>query len=51
MIWRSLGGLPGGRGKEENRGKGAGIEKHKAVGTKYKEVKNSIGNGEAEELI
>ena len=34
QIWRSFGGLSVGRGKEENRGKGSGIKKHKLLGTK-----------------
>ena len=32
-YWRSFGGLLAGRGKGENAEKGAGINKHKLVGT------------------
>ena len=35
QIWRSFGGLSVGKGKEENRGIGTGIKKHKVLGTKY----------------
>ena len=52
QILRSFGGLPVGRGKGENRGKGAGITKHNwQVQNRQGEVKNSMGNGEAMELI
>ena len=34
LIWRSIGRLSAGRGKGENRGKGAGNKKHKLVGMK-----------------
>ena len=51
-IDRSFGGLSAGKGKGENRGKGTGIKKHNwQVQNKQGEVKNSIGNGEAQELI
>ena len=34
QIWRLFGRLSAGRGKGKNGGKGAGIKKHKLVGTK-----------------
>ena len=37
-------------GERENGGKGTGIKKHNC-GYKIGEVKNSIGNGEAKEVI
>ena len=41
-----------GGGWEENGGKGTGNKKHNwQVQNTEKEVKNSVGNGEAEELI
>ena len=41
-----------GRGKEENGGKGTGNKKHNwQVQNRQGDVKNSIGNGEAKELI
>ena len=41
-----------GGGGEENWGKGAGIKKHNwYVQNRQGDVKNSIGNGEAKELI
>ena len=41
-----------GRGEGQNRGKGTGIKKHKLqVQNRQGEVKNSIGNGKAKELI
>ena len=41
-----------GRGWRENGGKGAGNMKHKwQVQNRQGEVKNSMGNGEAKELI
>ena len=41
-----------GTGLEENGGKGMGNKKHKwQVQNKQGEVKNSIGNGEAKELV
>ena len=50
--WRSHGGLSAGKGREENGGKGTGNKKHKSqVQNRQGEVKNSIGNGEAKELI
>ena len=52
QIWRSFGGLSVGRGKEKNGEKGAGIKKHNwQVQNRQGDVKNSIGNGEAKELI
>ena len=50
--WRSHGGLSVGRGREKNGGKGTGNKQHKwQVENRQGEVKNSIGNGEAKELI
>ena len=50
--WRSHGGLSAGRGKAEFGGKGEGNKKHNwQVENRQGEVKNSIGNGEAKELI
>ena len=47
IIWRVISW----EGEGENAGNGAGI-KYKLVGTKYMEdVKNSIGNEEAKELV
>ena len=41
-----------GKGEEEKGGKGAGKKKHKwQVQNRQEEVKNSMGNGEAKELI
>ena len=41
-----------GEGEEENGGKGTGTKKHKwQVQNRKGEVKNSTGNGEANELI
>ena len=34
-VWRSFGGLSAGRGTEKNGEKGAGIKKHKLVGTEW----------------
>ena len=49
---RSYGGLSIGSGREENVGKGTGNKKHKwQVQSRQREVKNSIGNVEAKELI
>ena len=49
--WRSLGGLSAGWGVE-NGGKGTGNMKHKWwIQNRQGEIKNSIGNGEAKELI
>ena len=50
-IWRSFGELSVGRGEKENIGEGAGIKKHRLVGTKQGDVKNSICNEVAKELI
>ena len=48
--WRSHGGLSAGRAREEHGGKGTGNKKHKwQVENRKREVKNSIGNGEANE--
>ena len=33
QTWRSFGGLPAGKGKGENGGKGKGIKKCKLIGT------------------
>ena len=50
--WRSHGGLSLKRGREKNGGKGTGNKKHKwQVENRQGEVKNSIGNVEAKELI
>ena len=50
--WRSHRGLPVGRVKGEKGRKGTGNKKHKwQVQNRQGEVKNSMGNGEAEELI
>ena len=50
--WRSHGGLSVGRGRKENVGKGTRNKKHKwQAQNRQGEVKNSIGNGEAKELI
>ena len=52
QIWRSFGGLSAGRGKGENERKGTGNKKHnQLVQNRQGEVKNSIGNREAKELI
>ena len=48
--WRWRGGLSVGRG--ENGGKGTGNKKHKwQLQNRQVELKNSMGNGEAKELI
>ena len=50
--WRSYGGLSSGRWSRENEGKGTENKKHKwQVQIRQGEVKNSIGNVEAKELI
>ena len=50
--WRSHGGLSAGRGRREIGEKGTGKKKHKwQVQNRPGEVKNSVGNGEAKELI
>ena len=50
--WRSHGGLSAGRGSGENGGKGTGNKRHnQQVQNRQGEVKNSIANGEAKELI
>ena len=52
QIWRSFEGLSDVRGKGENGGKGTGIKKHYwKVQNRQGDVKNSIGNGEAKQLI
>ena len=52
QIWRSHGGVSVRMGKGENEGKGTGNKKHRwQVENRQGEVKNSIGNGEANELI
>ena len=49
---RSHRGLSEGRGSGEIGGKGTGNKKHKwQIQNRQEEVKNSIGNGEAKELI
>ena len=49
---RSHGGLPEGQGRYENGGKGTGNEKYKwQVQNRQGHIKNSIGDGEAKELI
>ena len=41
-----------GNGREENGGKGTGNKKHKwYVQNRQREAKNSMGNGEAKEVI
>ena len=45
IIWRVI------SWEGENGGKGAGIKKYNLVSTKQEDVKNSIGNGVAKELI
>ena len=50
--WRSHGGFSVGRGRGEHGGKVTGNKKHKLqVQNRQGEVKNSMGNGEAKELI
>ena len=50
--WRSHGGLSEGRGSGEDGGKGTGNKKHNLqVQNRQGEVKNSVRNGEAKELI
>ena len=50
QIWRSFGGEE--ESEEEHGGKGTGNKKHKwQAQNRQGEVKNSIGNGEARELI
>ena len=52
QLWRSFGGLSAGRGKGENEAKHAGIKKHNLqVQNRQGDVKNSVGNREAKELI
>ena len=52
QIQRSFGGLSVGKGKGGNEGKGTGNKKHKwQVQNRQGQVKNSIGNVEAKELI
>ena len=49
---RSYGGLSAGRGKGQNGVKGTGNKQHGwEVQNRQGEVKNSMGNGEAKELI
>ena len=51
-IIESFGGLSAGSGNRVNGGKGAGIKKHnQQVQNRQGDVKNSIGNREAKELI
>ena len=50
--WRSHGGLSVWWGRGENWGKSTGNKKHKQqVQNRQGDVKNSVGNGEAKELI
>ena len=49
--WRSHGGLSAGRGREENGEKVQGIRSIKSRYTIDREVKSSMGNGEAKELV
>ena len=50
--WRSHGRLSVGNGREENMGKGTGNKQHKwQVENRQGEIKNSIGNVQAKELI
>ena len=50
--WRSHGGLAAGKGSGENGGEGTANKKQKwQVQNRQGEVKNSIENGEAKELI
>ena len=50
--WRQHGGLSVGRGMGEDVGKGTGNKKHEwQVQNRQGEVKNSMGNVEAKELI
>ena len=50
--WRSHGELSAGRFKGENGGKGTGNKKHKWLAqNRQREVKNSIADGEAKELV
>ena len=52
QIWRSYRGLSVWREKGEDGGKGAGIKKPNwQVQNRQGNVKNSIGNGEAKEII
>ena len=52
QLWRSFGGLSVGKGKGENRGKGAGIKSTNwQVQNRQGDVKNNVGNGVAKELI
>ena len=49
---RSPGGLSVGKGRDENVGKGTGNKKHKWLSqNRQGEVKNSIADGEAKELV
>ena len=50
--WRSYGGISAGRGWGENGGKGTGNQKcNWQAQNRQGEVKDSVGNGEAKELI
>ena len=50
--WRSHGGLSVGRGRKGSVGKGTRNKKHKwQAQNRQGQIKNSIGNGEAKELI
>ena len=41
-MWRSFGGLSAWRGKEENKGKGAGIKKHNwQIQNRQGDIKNN----------
>ena len=50
--WRSYGGLSVGKGSRESGGKGTGNKKHTwQVQNRQEEVRNSMGNRKAKELI
>ena len=52
QIWKSFGGLLAGRGKEKNGEKEQGLRSTNwQVQNRQGDVKNSIGNGKAKELI
>ena len=51
QVWRSQGQLSAGKGKGGCRGKGAGVKHNWLVQNRQGDVENSVGNGEAKELI
>ena len=51
QIWTSFEGLSAGSGKVKNGGKSIGINIIGQVQNRHGDIKNSIGNGEAKELI